>query len=148
MTSVDSAGTYPVQCSALRKGGYALIKGHPCKVVEMVTCKTGKHGRAKVSLIGIDLFTGKKHQECCPSTHNMDVPVVTHEEFIVVDVGSTFLSLMDDNGRLRSDIRIPEGPIASEMKSKFAEVSDDETLVVSVVKAMGQEKVRAIKLVK
>lgn len=41
--------SYPIQCSALRKNGYVLLKGHPCKIVEMTTSKTGKHGHAKVN---------------------------------------------------------------------------------------------------
>ena len=40
--------TFPQQASAVRKNGHIIIKGRPCKVVEMSTSKTGKHGHAKV----------------------------------------------------------------------------------------------------
>merc|ERR1712080_217384 len=65
--------TYPIQCSALRKNGYVMMKGHPCKIVDMSTSKTGKHGHAKVNMTGIDIFDGKKYEDMSPSTHNLDV---------------------------------------------------------------------------
>ncbi len=44
----DASKTIPIQASAIRKNGHMMIKGRPCKVVEMSTSKTGKHGHAKV----------------------------------------------------------------------------------------------------
>ena len=68
---------------------FGLIRsfaGRPCKIVEMSTSKTGKHGHAKVHLVALDIFTGKKLEDLCPSTHNMDVPNVSRREYQLVSL--------------------------------------------------------------
>ncbi|KAK7082326.1 Eukaryotic translation initiation factor 5A-1 [Halocaridina rubra] len=138
-----ASDVYPAQCSSLRKNGHVVIKGRACKIVEMSTSKTGKHGHAKVHLVGIDLFTGKKYEDICPSTHNMDVPVVKRADYQLIDISDDgFLSLMMESGDIRDDIKVPEGDLGSEIKTKF---ENSEDLLLTVLAAMGQEMVVATK---
>lgn len=133
---------YPQQCSALRKNGYVLIKERPCKIVEMSTSKTGKHGHAKVHLVAIDIFTGKKYEDICPSTHNMNVPHVTRTDYQLSNIEDNFLTLMDDSGVPREDIKVPEGPLGKEITDRFA---NDEVFTCTVLKSMKEEAVIALK---
>ncbi|EKC97530.1 translation initiation factor 5a (eIF-5a) [Trichosporon asahii var. asahii CBS 8904] len=107
--------TYPMQCSALRKNGHVVIKGRPCKIVDMSTSKTGKHGHAKVHLVAIDIFTGKKLEDISPSTHNMDVPNVRRTEYQLLDIADGFLSLMDSDGGSKDDVKNPDNDVGKEM---------------------------------
>lgn len=135
--------TYPQQCSALRKNGFVCIKGHPCKIVEMSTSKTGKHGHAKVHLVAIDIFTTKKYEDICPSTHNMNVPNVKRTEYTLLDIGDDdFLSLMDETGDTREDIKMP--PADSDLHKTIRNSFDDggdSSIMITVLKAMGEEAV-------
>jgi translation initiation factor 5A len=138
----DAAGesgastTFPMQCSALRKNGHVVIKGRPCKIVDMSTSKTGKHGHAKVHLVAIDIFTGKKLEDLSPSTHNMDVPNVKRSEYQLVNIDDGFLNLMDDNGTSKDDVKVPDNELGEKIQEDFDAGKD---LMVTIQAAMGEE---------
>ncbi|OMJ16535.1 Eukaryotic translation initiation factor 5A [Smittium culicis] len=134
--------SYPMQCSALRKNGHVLIKGRPCKIVDMSTSKTGKHGHAKVNLTGIDIFTGKKYEDLSPSTHNMEVPNVKRAEYSLINIDDGFLSLMDADGNMKDDNRLPEGDLGDQLTADF---DSGKELNVTVLMAMGEEAVISFK---
>ena len=91
----------------------------------MSTSKTGKHGHAKVHLVALDIFNQKKYEDICPSTHNMDVPNVSRKDFQLLDVSDDgYLSLMDDGGNTRDDLKVPEGDIGEEIKSSMEDGKD------------------------
>ncbi|KAI9931788.1 hypothetical protein ASPWEDRAFT_180924 [Aspergillus wentii DTO 134E9] len=130
--------TFPMQCSALRKNGHVVIKGRPCKIVDMSTSKTGKHGHAKVNLVALDIFTGKKYEDLSPSTHNMDVPHVSRKEYQLLDISEDgFLSLMDDNGDTKDDVKVPEGETGAKITKLFKEEEKDTNVIV--LTSMGEE---------
>jgi len=135
--------TFPMQCSALRKNGFVMIKGRPCKIVEMSTSKTGKHGHAKVHMVALDIFTGKKYEDICPSTHNMDVPNVKRRDFQLLDVDDGYLSLMDDGGNTRDDLKKPDGDIGAEID---AAQDSGKDIICTVLSACGEECVIATKV--
>lgn len=133
-----ASATYPMQCSALRKNGFVVIKQRPCKIVEMSTSKTGKHGHAKVHLVAIDIFTNKKLEDLSPSTHNMEVPHVTRKEYQLLDITDDgFLSLMSDDGTTKDDVKIPEGEVGEKIEKLFRTEEKDTNVIV--LTAMGEE---------
>ncbi|EDW74454.1 uncharacterized protein Dwil_GK21925 [Drosophila willistoni] len=135
--------TYPMQCSALRKNGFVMLKGRPCKIVEMSTSKTGKHGHAKVHMVGIDIFSNKKYEDICPSTHNMDVPNVKREDYQLTDISDdSYVTLMSDGGDIREDLKVPDGDLGNQLRSDFDNGKD---LLCTVLKSCGEECIIAIK---
>eukprot|EP00250_Pteridium_aquilinum_P001855 c12062_g1_i1 orf=496-975(+) len=136
--------TFPQQAGTVRKNGYLVIKGRPCKVVEVSTSKTGKHGHAKCHFVAIDIFNGKKLEDIVPSSHNCDVPEVTRTDFQLIDISEDgFVSLLMDNGTTKDDLRLPADDQLSSQIKDFYDAGKD--LVVTVMSAMGEEQICALK---
>ena len=135
--SAGASESIPAQASSLRKNGHVLIKGHPCKIVDMSSSKTGKHGHAKIHFVALDIFDGKKYEDICPSTHNMQVPNVDRKECTALGVDEDgFVSLMADDG---DDKQIKADAEFLKDIEKF--IDEDGSCLVTVLTSMGKEKI-------
>ena len=109
--SQDSGAStsYPIEAGQIRKGGYIMIKERPCKVSEVTSSKTGKHGHAKCHFVAINIFTGKKIEDLVPASHTTYAPFVKKMEYQFLDVDEDgFISCMTEDGTQREDLKIPD----------------------------------------
>mmetsp|Transcript_111846 Transcript_111846/g.280189 ORF Transcript_111846/g.280189 Transcript_111846/m.280189 type:complete len:170 (+) Transcript_111846:80-589(+) len=143
--------TYPQQAGEIRKGSHLMIKGHPCKCIEVSTSKTGKHGHAKAHIVALDIFTGKKYEDLCPTSHNLEVPFVKRTEYqlLTADGDSGEVSLLLESGETKDDLNLPTfvqvGEPTDDDKKVVDEilkgVDDGKTVTVIVQSACGMEKI-------
>jgi translation initiation factor 5A len=85
-----------------------MLKGFPCKVIDYSTAKPGKHGSAKASIVGLDIFTDKKYEDSWPTSAGVMIPTVTKLDYEVADIAEDgFVSLIKANGDLKEDLKLP-----------------------------------------
>ena len=144
-----AAKTVPIRAGEVRKGGFVMLKGKPCKVVEISISKTGKHGHAKANIVGLDVFTGKKYNEISPTSHNMTAPAMFRSEWQLTDIEqpSGTMTLMDANGNTRQDLDLPKDTsgqytaLSNNIVARFGALPGDKNMFCVVLKAMDTEQV-------
>lgn len=137
-----SADCTPVSYGDIKKGGYCMLKGNPCKVTEYSTAKPGKHGSAKATIVGIDIFTNKKYEDTAPTGATGSVPNVVKEELEVADIDEDdFVSVILPDGDLKTDLKLPaeDEECYNELKKVWDE-RGDKTIYFTIQKAIGKEK--------
>ncbi|WP_406115537.1 hypothetical protein [Kitasatospora purpeofusca] len=136
-TAVTS-GTHPVRASELRKDGLVVLKGFPCKIVELAT--TG----GQVKLVGIDIITGKKYEDTVSGTADMDVPEVTRTEYLLNGVFEGYLSLMSETtGETTDTVKVPAGKLGEVLT---ADSEGEKAVYVTVTRTMSQEAVTSLRV--
>jgi len=143
-TDSGASLTIPQQMSAFRKGQYIMIKDRPCRILDMSTCKTGKHGSAKVHVTAFDIFTDKKCEDLSPSTSNRDMPIVKRVEYQLLDIDTEegYVTVMTDKGEVKDDVLMPAGELYGDLIARFEK---EESLMVTVMSACNEEKIVAVK---
>merc|ERR1719230_1594401 len=106
-------------------------------------------------IVALDIFTGKKMEDLCPTSHNLDVPFVKRTEFqlLTADASSGEVSLLNEDGTTKDDLNLPTfvstGEPTDEDKTVVKEIMEGvdagKTVMVIVLAACGQEKIIATK---
>lgn len=134
----------PVCAGEVKKNEHVMIKGHPCKIVEVSHSKTGKHGHAKCNITGVDVLTGKKYQDVQPAHASMNRAEVTRKEYQLMDVSEDLASCLDDENNT-CDFEVNASEKGKELKALWdadpdAASSSNITVVVMVAPEMPDEK--------
>lgn len=136
--------TKPLEAGQVKVGGYIVIKNRPCKVNSISTSKTGKHGHAKCHFVATDIFTKKKYEMIETSTHNIYVPIIDKKEYTLLDISEEhFLTLLDDSGDTRIDVKMPNDETLASSIMKFYDNGDG--VIIIVMKALNEEIVHNIR---
>jgi translation initiation factor 5A len=122
-----------------------MIKGKPCKILQISVSKTGKHGHAKCNFLAVDIFTGKKLEDMIPSTHGTTVPIVNKSDWEIIDIEGEELTLMDEAGVQKTDLNLPGVPDGLGEEIREAWNGGENQVMVSVQSAVGQEQVISFK---
>merc|ERR1712159_81529 len=155
-TDAGASAVASVEAGQIRAGGYIMIKGKPCKVRDVSVSKTGKHGHAKCKFSATDIFTGNACEELCPSTHSIDIPVVTKKDWMIQGLqDETYVLLMDEEGEMREDLQLPNATYKTDDDNTAAKLIQDYCAMVdeganieiycTVLAAVGQEKITEVR---
>jgi translation initiation factor 5A len=93
--TVGECMSKPVDVGELRVGGYMMIEGEPCRIVDIAKSKPGKHGSAKARIVAIGVFDKQKRQFVKPVDLGAEVPLIDKRAGQVFAVNPTGIQIMD-----------------------------------------------------
>lgn len=85
----------PVDVGTLRVGGYMMIDGEPCRIVDIAKSKPGKHGAAKARIVAIGVFDNQKRQFVKPVDASAEIPLIDKRPGQIFAVNPNGVQIMD-----------------------------------------------------
>lgn len=92
----------------IKVGGYIIMDGEACKVVDVSTSRPGKHGHAKFRIVAVGLMDGKKRDMVLPGHDKVEVPIIEKNTAQVLNVSGDTANVMDAETFETFDLKIPE----------------------------------------
>jgi len=85
----------PVDLGSIKVGSYVMVEGEPCRIVDYVHSKPGKHGSAKARVVAIGVFDNVKRTFVKPVNSNVEVPLIEKRSGQVLALLPSAVQLMD-----------------------------------------------------
>lgn len=136
MSEQKAVARQPMQAGNCKKNSFVMLKGRPCKVVEVKTSKTGKHGHAKANITGTCVLTGQKCNEVHPSSHNITEFKIEKIEYLVCDVDTdeNKINVLDEFNNMKFFIYKDDSSVALDLAKAIA-ADAEKSFTVTIVRA-------------
>uniref|UniRef100_A0A146KM40 Eukaryotic translation initiation factor 5A n=1 Tax=Lygus hesperus TaxID=30085 RepID=A0A146KM40_LYGHE len=136
MSDIKAVPRQPMQAGSCKKGSFVVLKGRPCKVVEVKTSKTGKHGHAKANITGVCVLSQQKCVEVHPTSHNITEFKLEKTEYLVCDVdqNESKINVLDDSNNMKFFIYKPDSQVVTDL-IKAMEEDPEKQFTVTVIRA-------------
>ncbi|RAQ57544.1 gibberellin 3-beta hydroxylase [Aspergillus flavus] len=128
--------TYAALVSTLTKGAHVIIRGRPCKILEISKIGTNIH------LVARDIFTDRILSDDIESTQSVEIPHVYRNEYMLVNIDEGFLNLANQDGTMKDDVKVPDGGLGQQIEQDFEAGTD---LLIAVISAMGEEQAVSVR---
>ena len=131
------------EAGGFKKGDPIIMNEKPCKVTNTTKAKPGKHGSAKAIITGASYFDGKTVEASFGTGDLVEYPIIKRNEYLLLGVDDDHLSLLDDDGNQKDDVRMPE-KMHTEVKKQIEDfLADDKQVLVMVQTILGVDMVCA-----
>jgi len=113
----------PTDVGSIRVGGYIIIDGEPCHVVDIAKSKPGKHGSAKARIVAVGVFDNTKRTLVKPVDSQCEIPIIEKRAGQVIALQPSSVQVMDLENYEMLDAPVPE---EEELKNKLASGTEVE----------------------
>ena len=138
MSSEKQVPRQPIGAGDVKKSNFVMLKNRPCKIAEVKTSKTGKHGHAKANITGVCVLTHQKCNEVHPASASLVAFHLEKLDYLVSDVtntdGQIVISALDDDNNEVQFYAQPNNELC-QGKALAEAFSDDKQFLVTVIRA-------------
>ena len=100
--------TTPTSIKDLKPGNFVMDEEEPCKIVDIVISKLGKHGATKARVECVGLFDGRNRSIMKPAADTLLVPLINKRRGQVLSVSGNTAQMMDMEDFSTIDVSIPD----------------------------------------